>query len=100
MRALQLGTAISAATGGSSTATAIPNDAAGNKATIVLVKVEIAAAFILPGGSGTSVTNTTGTLVGPGDNGLLLHTGSNTHIAHLQQAAAGRISITAIENVR
>lgn len=98
---LHLGTAISAATGASSVATAIPNNAVAAKARVVLVRVEIAAAFIRPTTSGGTVDNTNGTLVGPGDGGLLLHVAGSdvTHIAHIQQAAAGRISITSIENL-
>ncbi|MDP3677310.1 MAG: hypothetical protein Q8R44_19795 [Novosphingobium sp.] len=97
--ALTLGTIIGEATGGSSDNLAIPNDASGNKAKRIWVNVT-SAAYILPTTASGSVTSTTGMVLSPGDGGIILEVASSTFvsIAHLQVAAAGRISIASVEN--
>jgi hypothetical protein len=97
-QALRWGTAIGAATSGSSTSTAIPNGADGNKARKVAVSVTLAT-YVLFGASGDSVTATTGLVLNPGDGLVVFHTDSHTHIHHLQVTSAGRISMMAVDSL-
>lgn len=93
---IKLSPGTGAATGGTSVATEIPNASGGNKAEVVAVNVSVAA-YVLPVQSGGSVTNTTGMIVNVG-NPVILDVKGYFAIAHLQVAAAGRISITPVEN--
>ena len=93
----KISTGTGVATGGSSTATTIPNAADGNVAENVLVNVSVAA-YVLPGLSGGAVTAATGMIVNPG-NPIALNVTGYAAIAHLQVASAGRITITPIENI-
>lgn len=91
------GTTINEASGGSSNSLAIPNGADGNKARYVGISVATAAAYVMFGASGDSVTSTTGMVINPGDGMLVFATKSHTHIHHLQVASAGVVSMTAMD---
>lgn len=93
---MQLSAGVGADTGAASVATALPNDANGTLARRVRVSVSVAA-YVLPCLVGGAVTNATGTIVNP-ETPLDLFVGGVTHIAHLQVASAGRITITPINN--
>tara|TARA_Y100000310_G_C20682973_1_gene817143 strand:+ start:482 stop:793 length:312 start_codon:yes stop_codon:yes gene_type:complete len=95
---LQITGTITAVATGASTATAIPNDGAGNRAAVVYITVEDEAAYVRAGESGDSVTNATGIHVTPGTP-LLMYVSGQTHIIHLQGVAgADRISIAPVDN--
>lgn len=81
----------------SSATTQIPNNAAGNVPAVIRVAVTTLT-HILLGGSGDSVANTTGMIVGPDDSLVLYVSPGQTHVAHIRDSADGRISITAVEN--
>ena len=93
---MRIGSGAGAATGGSSAELTIPNASGGSVAEVVVINVS-AAAYVLPVKTGGSVTNATGMLVNP-DAPVILNVKGCQSIAHLQVAAAGRITCNPIEN--
>lgn len=90
IQALSMGTVANAAVGGSSTATAIPSGS---------VIVEVSAStdcYILFGDSGATVSASTGAFF-PKGVAVYRVEDEQTHIAHIQSAAAGRITITQLQ---
>jgi hypothetical protein len=83
-------------TDGSSDLTAIPNDASGVKAKVVLITVS-EDTYVLPVLAGGAVTNATGAIVTPESGGLVLDVAGFHSIAYLQVSGAGRICINPME---
>jgi hypothetical protein len=85
---------VSITTSGTSASQAIPNDSSGRKARYVRVACT-ALAFIKFGASGVAATSSN-ILIMPGEAEIFIVSG-NTHIAAIQQAAAGVVNVTPIE---
>lgn len=85
----------SAATGAASASTAIPVDSAGNKPRYIRV-AGINACYVKLGQSGVVATNAD-VLIQPADREIMTVSGA-THIAYIQDSAAGRVSVVPLEN--
>lgn len=86
----------SIATSGTSANAAIPNTASGTRPNYVRVQVT-AFAYIKFGASGVTAT-TNDILMSPNEPEVFTVSG-NTYIAAIQQAAAGSVNVTPLENV-
>lgn len=84
-----------ATTGAASAVTAIPNDTAGIRARRVRLAAH-AACFFIPGFSGTTCT-TNDAHLGAGES-VIVDVKAQTHIAHLQDTAAAKLTITPLED--
>lgn len=82
------------ASGAASASVAIPNDSTGGRAKRVYVAATVAA-YIAPGASG--VTAAAGDILLPVEQPIILDVGGQTHIAAIQVASAGVVSITPVE---
>lgn len=97
MHALSIGAAgASITTSGTSASAAIPNDASGTRARFVRVACTVAA-YVKMGPSSVAAT-TSDILLNP-EHQLVLQVGGATHIAAIQVASAGSVSVTPVENL-
>lgn len=87
---------VSITTSGTSASQTLPNNASSLKPNYVRVQVT-AFAYIKFGVSGVAAT-TTDILMSPNEPEVFAISG-NTHIAAIQQAAAGVVNVTPLENV-
>lgn len=90
-----VGTTISAPNGSSSAATAIPNDANGNRARYVRVQAQTGPAHLKFGLSGVAAT-TNDTLINANFD-RIFNVRSNTHFAVWGAGAATNVNVVAVE---
>ena len=83
-------------TSGTSQSVAIPNTASGTKPKYVRIQVTTYAFIKFGNGAGTAATSSD-ILVSPNESELYKVSG-NTHVAAIQQAGAGLVNITALED--
>lgn len=82
-------------TGAASARTAIPNDSTGARASFIAVAATVAA-YVRPGDS--AITAAAGDLLlTPGAEPVILDVHGQTHLAGIQVAAAGVVSMTPVE---
>jgi hypothetical protein len=87
-------TGIQVTTGAASGVAAIPNDASGRRARRVRLQA-LASCYVRPGFAGTTCT-ANDILLTPSE-AVLLEVRQFTHLAHLQESAAARFTMTPVE---
>lgn len=88
-------TGFTAATGAASARTAIPNDSSGRAPNFI--RIAGTNGFCKIGDSGVTAT-ANDMLIQPGDSQIVAVPKGVTHIAYIQNAAAGQINVVPLEN--